>query len=307
MSLKELYGSRESIFLPLFSIWVLWGIVPGCAKLSNLPGDLLCLWVNWIAVFSLLLVVLITRQWHGLLQNKNNKPYNVTDYLKVSVLGLCWPFLYSLAFFSAIYESGPVFTTILSYSFPIFALLFGYIFFKKKVSFKSYLGVLFAIFGISTGVYLGNNGGIIPAIPIICMGLFAGMSQGLYISITSQWQKYNPLMITFVISVVTAISVTILVGISGNFYIPSPKSIFFAAVIGIFGNALGFLIYTYGNQLANRSSKDRGIWLSGLCFILISQFMFSVFFGIDVFNPYYTISVVFITIGLIINSKSDKY
>ncbi len=306
LRLKNQDGDKPSVLLPLFLIWVLWGIVPGCAKLSGIPGDLLTLWVNWIAVFSLLLIILVNKQWVSLIQDTDRNPLGIKDYLKVSALGFFWPFLYSLAFFGAIYEKGPAFTTILAYSFPIFALLSRYIIFKKKIASRYYIGICLAIIGVGVGVYLGNDSSITLIIPVICMGLFAGMSQGVYISITSEWQKYSPWLITLGISIVTAIYATIWVSIYGHFYIPSPKSILFAAIIGVLGNALGFLVYTYGNQLADKSDKEQGVWLSGLCFILIAQFIFSIIVGTDSLNPYYGISIILITVGLFINVNHRK-
>lgn len=113
-------------------IWLLliavtsWGVVPGFAKLGNLGGDITTFYVNWVAVFAVAAIITITGQWQKI------RNYTSKQYLIMVALGIAWPLVYSVAYFESVNVGGPALTTILNYSWPLFALFFAHLISRKK-------------------------------------------------------------------------------------------------------------------------------------------------------------------------------
>ena len=182
----------------LVIVLVSWGIVPGFAKLGNLPGDVTTLWVNWVALGAVALLVTIQGKWQLL------SDYHWKDYAMMSALGVAWPLVYSIAYFQAVQVGGPALTTILNYTWPVFVLVFAFLINRAKITWASAASVALAATAVGITCFLEHSSSMVLALPAIALGLTAAATQGFVIGM---WcnnaygiHKYSPLSGNGVIS-----------------------------------------------------------------------------------------------------------
>jgi len=279
---------------------VAWGVVPAFAKLGNLSGDITTFYVNLIAVLAVALLITVKKAW------KLFRELSVKDFLLLGSLGLVWPLLYSVTYFQSVKEGGAALTTILNYSWPVFALAFGFILNKSKPTRASVVGVLFAVGAVSITCWLENShSSIVIALPVLALGLTAGASQGFF-NEGNRRLGYDPWVTTFIVEVVTAIGVTVFVLLRGSFVVPSWTSFGYLAVIGAISNGIGFWAFASGGKKGDENPRWRGIWLAGNCLVPLSQALLLPIFGAEQVSPWKWLGIGLVTIGLVIVKLGNK-
>lgn len=291
-------GYKNYIFLMIVVI-VLWGIVPGFAQLGGLPGDITTFYVNWVAVITLAIILTFKGMW------RKFKTFKKKDYIKLTALGIVWPFIYSVAYFQSIKEVGAGFTTILNYTWPLFFILSSMVIYGKrseflsKSAYKYLLPILLAVGAVPVYMYGGATFMFSWA---ILFGLVAALTQGSFSFISGErtkdpkddkfngwlsFSEYDPWMLTFVIEFVTAVLVTILIMFSGNFVIPDTTTFMYLAILGAASNGIGFWAFVKGSGLSAKLAKGKEykrdpLWLIGVSLVPISQILFLPLMNIEV-------------------------
>lgn len=272
------YGYLTLIGL-LVVVVTTFGFVPSLAKLGDLPGDLTTLYVNWFAVPAVAILIAIQNHGkvRGLLGLLGVEPANwqsfgefrTKDYLNMVWIGAIWPLAYSIAYFGAVDKGGGGLTTILNYTWPVFSVVLGYLLFKKRQTWLSFLAVVLASGAIAVTRLLENEGyaGISPSNlrTAILLGLVAAACQGFYYTSGERW-KYNPWVMTLIIEIVTAVGASVVVFARGGFFVPEASCIAYLAIIGVISNGIGFWAFLAGRQKAKElSNRAEGLWLTGNC------------------------------------------
>lgn len=281
--------------LLLIVVVVAWGVVPGFAKLGDLPGDITTFWVNIIALLTLIIIITAGSHWTGC-GWENFRQYHTKDYLTMSSLGLAWPLTYSLAYFQSVQDGGPALTAIMNYTWPAFCLIFTRLISKNRMNRIYWLIIFGAVFIVALMCFLEYRANINFTLVAIVLGLIAATTQGFYSAATDRW-RYNPLVMTFVVETITVIGVTIFALCRHNLMIPSPNSLIYLGIIGAVSNGLGFWAFVAGNQRTGDKTNPyaKGVWLLGLCFVPFGQVIILPILGIEKISPWKWMGIILIT------------
>ena len=265
-------------YLGLLAVVVVsWGIVPCFAELGGLPGDVTTMWVNWFAVIAVGLILAIRGSFPHLVALPPQKLFQMAS------LGVVWPLTYSLAYFGSISTGSAAFTTIINYTWPLFAMIFGYLLNGGKKLFTPLARglVLFSIAAVGVSFAWGIGTMEVTLVGFL-LGLIAGITQGFYSAYTDK-HTMDAWVLTFVIEVVTAVGATIFVLVRGTFMVPPIESLFYLLIVGAVSNGIGFWAFVKGTMLtSNAEPKARATWLIGCCLVPFGQIVALVIAGIPV-------------------------
>jgi len=297
---KRQEGEDGYSYIALLAVvLVSWGIVPGFAKLGNLPGDVTTLWVNWVALGAVALLITIQGKWQLL------SDYHWKDYAMMSALGVAWPLVYSVAYFQAVQVGGPALTTILNYTWPVFVLVFAFLINRAKTTWTSAASVALAATAVGITCFLKHSSGVTLAVPAIALGLIAAATQGFYSAATDRW-RYDPWVMTLVVEAVTAVGVTILVAIRGSFVVPTPTALFYLGVIGAISNGVGFWAFLAGSQKSGRLGMTaKSTWLIGMCLVPFAQVLLLPILGAEEVSPWKWVGISLITVSFLIHKLGN--
>lgn len=266
---------------------VLWGLVPSFAKMGDLTGGLTTMYVNWFATIGVLAIMTISGATK---EFKRSQPY-----IKLTAIGIVWPLVYSITYFTSINLGSSSMTTITNYSWPVFYLICASLFTGKRFSKQNWLIVLLAILAVAIPTIL--NGNITMLFAPVVLGVIAAICQALF-SLISEGLKENDWLVTFVISAVTAIGSTIYVGLFESFVWPDATSLFFMAFIGILSNGVGFWAFLKASKVSNVENR-KTLFLVLMCSTPLAQVALLPILGIESVTPEKWIGVVLITGALI--------
>jgi drug/metabolite transporter (DMT)-like permease len=266
---------------------VLWGLVPSFAKMGDLSGGLTTMYVNWFATFGVLAIMAATGATK---EFKHSQPY-----LKLTGIGVIWPLVYSITYFTSINLGSSSMTTITNYSWPVFYLICACLFAGKRFSKQNWVIVLMAILAVAIPTFLHGN--ITMLFVPVMLGLVAAICQALF-SLISESLKENDWLVTFVISVVTAVGSTIYVGLFESFVWPDATSLFFMAFIGILSNGIGFWAFLKASKVSN-VENHKTLFLVLMCSTPLAQVALLPILGVENVSPEKWIGVVLITGALI--------
>ncbi|MFH1895903.1 MAG: DMT family transporter [bacterium] len=269
-----------------------WGVVPGFAKLSNLGGDITTFYVNWIAVVAVATIITAIKGWQQL------KEYSYRDYATMALLGIAWPLVYSVAYFGAVQVGGPALTTILNYTWPVFALIFAYVLNRAQATWVSMVSVIFAATAVGVTCFFESRVGVGLSLMALSLGTVAAVTQGFYSSATDRW-KYDPWTMTFVVELVTAVGVTLFVVARGSFIFPDLQSLAYLTVIGAISNGIGFWAFLAGSQSSgNAGMNAKCTWLIGMCLVPFAQVILLPILGVEQISVWKWVGVALVASSL---------
>jgi len=274
-------------WLSIISV-ISWGIVPAFAKLGNLSGVATTMWVNWIATIAVMLIMLINGSWREF-----TKPQ---AYPKMIVWGLVWPLAYSIVYFSAVKTGGGAITTIANYTWPLWYLIFGYLY-RDRYPTKSWIFVTLIVLGVALPLVLEGNVNF--SYLALTLGLIAAACQALYGRMTDS-STDNPWLVTFVVSLVTAIGSTIWLLSSERFLLPSGQTFMYLAMIGAVSNGIGFATFLAANQLSSGNPKYKVNFFGILALTPMVQVVLLPILGAETVSPIRWIGVGAIFVALLI-------
>ncbi|MEK7497703.1 MAG: DMT family transporter [Patescibacteria group bacterium] len=244
--------------LYLIGLLIFWAVVPAFSKLGNYNGLQKTFWINGFAVVVLLLIFWVKRFFE---KKVAENTISLFSLLKVSLVGIVWPFLYSILYFQSIYLGSPSLTTligrvnILVYA-PILVIAF-----KKKEALSRRDIILMTVSVIAVGIALSSNlnSNSIYLISIL-MAFGATLASGIYTAIAEIWRsKYSSLFFTLVIEFITFLFAAIFTFFTKSFIFPAGKDLFYLAFIGIFSNALAFWFFLKGFQIATKLGNSHKV------------------------------------------------
>lgn len=289
---EEKRSDYSYLWLMILTIFC-WGIVPGFAKLGNLPGDVTTLWVNIVAVLAVAVIIMLNGHWRLLYQ------YNLTDYLSMISIGLIWPLGYSLAYFFSINYGSPSLTTVLNYGWPIFYLIFAAWLIGLKITMRSILFVIFAVGAIVCVTLLSGNLNAANLTAALVLGVLAAVTQGLYCTLGDKYH-YEPWVLTLVVEVVTMLGAVIFVTARGTFILPNTSALWYLAMIGVLGNAIGFWSFLAGSQRSHAAGEvAKTTFLMGMCLVPVVAVVLLPFMRAEIIDGWKLLGAVVISVGLI--------
>lgn len=266
---------------------VLWGLVPSFAKMGNMSGGLTTMYINWFATFGVLVIMAVTGATK---EFKRSQPY-----LKLTAIGVIWPLVYSIAYFTSISLGSSSMTTITNYSWPVFYLICASLFAGKRFSKQNWVIVLMAILAVAIPTFLHGNIAVL-FVPVM-LGIVAAICQALF-SLISENLKENDWLVTFVISAVTAVGSTVYVVFFESFVWPDATSLFCMAFIGILSNGIGFWSFLKASKVSN-VENHKTLFLVLMCSTPLAQVALLPILGVESVSPEKWIGVVLITGALI--------
>lgn len=236
---------------------VAWGIVPTFAKNVNLPGGTAAMIVNWTALVTVFGIMVVFRQsW----QFSHLKQHG-WNFVKI---GLVWPFAYSIAYFYSIKLGNSSLTTVLNYTWPIFAIAWLMLRLKQWIPLSVMVPMEISV--IVLGWSLQAEGALIGiGIGAVVVGLLAGFLQGVF-NVESENTKLFPdnlvWLLTFVGALVTAVGSTMVTMV----FEPIPagsllfQDVWPLMVIGAFSNGVGFWSFVTAIKMSDTPEKKRSFW-----------------------------------------------
>lgn len=265
------------------SVIVLWGLVPSFAKMGDMSGGLTTMYVNWFATFGVLVIMAVTGATK---EFKRSQPY-----LKLVGIGLIWPFAYSIAYFTSINIGSGSMTTITNYSWPVFYLICASVLFGKRFPKRSWVVVFMATLGVAIPTFLQGNVHVV-LWPVI-LGLAAALFQAMF-GLIGERLKEDAWLVTFVISLVTAIGSTIYVILYESFTLPTTQTLFYLMFIGALSNGVGFWAFLKGNIVSERENH-KTLFLVLMCVTPLAQVILLPILGVESVSPEKWIGVILIT------------
>jgi len=275
---KDGYGYLVYVLV----VVVAWAVVPAFAKLGALPGGLTTAYVNWFAVFGLVVIMHANGSW---LKLKEPQPY-----AKMVVWGLVWPLVYSIAYFTTVDQGGASLATITNYTWPVFYLGLATMIFGRRFSRRSWMFTLLAVIAVAVAMM-----GEASLTSVVFIGLVAAASQALY-SVLTEGSKENAWVVTFVVSVVTAIGATIYTVVMENWvWLSDPSTLFYLGFIGVLSNGVGFWAFLKANQTSSESEGSKTVFLVLMCTIPLVQVVILPLFKVETVTPERWLAVLLIT------------
>jgi drug/metabolite transporter (DMT)-like permease len=267
---------------------LMWGIVPAFAKLGSLSGGLTTMWVNWFAVLGVLVIMLVN--------GSINKVSRTQPYLKLAVLGIIWPLIYSIAYFTCVEKGGAALTTITNYTWPLFYLILASVVGGKRFTKQCWVFVLMVVVAVAVSVFL--EGTVRFVLLATILGLVAAITQALY-SYFSENIKVDAWVVTLVVEIVTAVGATIYVLFRGETISwPSWQTIGYLAFIGVFSNGIGFWAFLKASQTSAESESTKVVFLAMMSFIPLIQVIILPILGVEIVSPARWFGVIMITLSL---------
>ena len=262
---------------------VLWGLVPSFAKMGDMTGGLTTMYVNWFATIGVLVIMTVTGATK---EFKRSQPY-----VKLATIGLIWPFAYSIAYFTSIDMGSGSMTTITNYFWPVFYLIVASVFSGKRFPKRSWIVVFMATLAVTIPTILQGNIRIV-LLPIT-LGLTAALCQALF-SLFSEGFKENDWLVTFVISVTTAIGATLYVILYESFVWPDTQTLFYMAFIGVLSNGIGFWAFLKAGKVS-AEENHKTLFLVLMCLTPLAQVVLLPILGVESVSSEKWIGVVLIT------------
>lgn len=247
--LAKWLDESKSYAIYLFFLLIFWAVVPAFSKLGNFDGLQKTFWINGFAIVALLIIFAFSKLFA---KRKIQRYVSLGSLLKISVVGIIWPFLYSIFYFQSIYIGSPSLTTLIGRTSILFyAPILVYIF-KKSGSLTKRDVVLMIISVVAVIIaFTGKvNTEAIYLISVI-LAIGASIANGIYTAFAEIWKsKYDSLFFTLVVEFATFALSAIFTIWTKSLVIPTGKDLFYLAFIGIFSNGFAFWLFLKGFQVA---------------------------------------------------------
>lgn len=286
------------IFLGVVVV-ITWGLVPALAKLGSLSGGLTTMYVSWINILGILGIMI----FNGSIRKLNRQ----VNYARVIGIGIAWPLIYSIAYFTTVDKGGSSLTTLTNYLWPVFYLVFAYFLSSKRFSLRSWVVVCVAVAGVGIPSFIeGKISLVLAAIP---WGITAAAMQGLFMLLIED-DRTDAWVFVFIIEIVTAVGATVYVLASGQFLVPDMPTFGYLIYLGLLAGTIGFWAFTKGGKISDDKGPDYRIQFIGiLCLTPLVQVAVLPYLGVENISPVKWVGVLMITGALIwhrVASEKDK-
>jgi len=267
---------NNMLYVYILVVLVSWGVVPLFAKSVNLPGGTTTMIVNWSALFAIFAIMAVFgKLWQFSRSDK---------FLRFASISFVWPLMYSITYFGSIKTGSASLTTLLNYTWPLFAALFLYKMRSISVSKWAFVSMAFSVVVLGTMLILENN--IVVSFIPIALGITAAIAQAFF-NIETESDEYPSelaWLLTFIGALVTAVGSTVYVyifetvdlsGLSFNMVWP-------LLLIGAVSNGLGFWAFLKAIKLSANNHKKINFWF-GMMLVPVVQVALVIFpgFGIE--------------------------
>lgn len=208
--------------------------------------------------------------------------YDLKTYLKMSVLSFFWPFLYSLAYFYAIYIKQASLVVLFNFSWPLFCVIGLRLIDKKKFKLLPFLGILISVIAALGSAFNGQG---LDKIAYLMLGLggIVAATQGGYAAVTDSkwWKDIHPGILTLIGAAITVIFSFLYALIFGEFSLLreiNSVSLISLIAIGVLSNGIGFSAFLIANQKTSGTGeqklKIKAWWLASMSLVPFAQMLF---------------------------------
>ena len=273
-----------------------WSTVATVTKLllTNLNNFQL-LWVSsFFAFFFLFFVNLITGKL------KKLKEYKLKDFVISALIGLHGTFFYYIFYYFGASKMAASEAFVINYLWPIMSVVCAVIILKEKMNFRKALAILVSFSGIII-IMLGKNeeagsnfilGAVSCILGAVCYGIFTALNRKYtYDKGISMMNNYA---VTFVLT-------TIINGVMGNLFMPSPVQALGMAWNGAFTMAVANTVWIVALQMGKTEK------ISNLAYI--TPFLSMVWVALFLHEPISTYSILGLIVivgGILIQLKRGK-
>jgi drug/metabolite transporter (DMT)-like permease len=219
------------------------------------------------------------------------------------IVGLVWPLLYSILYFTSINIGSASLTTIANYTWPIFYFILASLFANKRFSGRNWIVILLGILAVAIPILLDGNIKLL-LLPL-GLALAAALAQSAYSLLTEKFNE-DAWLITFVVELVTAIGSVIYVLIFEHFTVPDLKTLGCLAFLGVLSNGVGFWAFLKASQESANNTNHKTTFLVLMCLTPIVQVVLLPLFGVESISTVKWIGVVLISIALLIHRISSQ-
>lgn len=231
-------ADRSSLTYALIVI-LFWSTSAAVIKLclSELSSVQFLFWEVLFMAVGLFLVLVFQKKLHLL------KSYTLGQHLRLLFLGALGIFLYEFLFILAIDKASAAQANILNYTWPIWIVIFSFIFLKEKLGLRAFIGIALSFIGVvivltkgsMQGIAFGAlSGSILALLGAVCWGLF---------SVLSKKMKFEAFSSMFYYAVYGFFFVLILALLKEGIVLPSAKGLAGTFYIGAVTAGVGYALW----------------------------------------------------------------
>ena len=221
---------------------------------GSITGLQQTVWINWFAVISLLIIIPARRIFNPTRITRMKMTPN--DLIKIAIVGVLYPLFFSVTYFESARLGSPTFLAVSRAFVPIMYIGIAFILFRKR-GFSVRDGVFLLVSILLTYYMTGGTNGIQNnTLAGPALALTSAFAFSLYLAIGESWRnKYDPVVVTLVGEVVTAILSTVLLVLFDHPTIPSSQTLLYLFLIGALASGVGFWLQLSGFQIASAFSS----------------------------------------------------
>ncbi len=253
----------------------------------------------WVSSFFAALFLFFINLFTGKL--KKLKEYSIKDFVISILIGLPGTFFYYIFYYFGASQMNASEAFIINYLWPIMSVVFAIIILKDKLNFRKALAILLSFSGIII-IMLGKQQGeassnfILGAISCI----LGAVSYGAFTALNRKY-TYDKSLSMMNNYTLTFILTTIINGVMGNLFVPTPIQALGMAWNGMFTMAVPSVLWILALQLGKTEK------ISNLAYITpFLSTIWVVLFLHDKLSPYYIIGFIVIICGILIQLKKEK-
>lgn len=277
-----------------------WGIVPMLAKYVSLPGSTTAMVVNWSALVAVFIFMLVSGK---LWQFKYLPKY----WKQFTLIGMVWPLLYSISYFESIKQGSASLTTVLNYTWPLFA---AFVLYKARgvlISAQAIVALVASVVILTVSISIDGTIQLTGLLPII-LGIVAAATQGFFNIESSNEARYPTSLVwlmTFVGALVTAVGATAFTILSGeNIALASIDfaSLWPLVLIGAFSNGVGFWAFLKASKMSSVNDdgkSEQNFWLM-MTFVPVVQVALLPIVGLEEIGNWRIIALIGICINFLV-------
>lgn len=242
-----------------------WGTMAPVSKLllSEMPNMLTLSYVTAIASLSLLAAIFATGQ------HSQFRKYQAKDYVQLFLIGAVGYFLYSALYYYGLSELPAQTACILNYLWPIFTVCLSAVLLKERLSLPKLAALVLSFLGVVIVVIQpgGQGSGYNRLLGYLCCILAAAMYA--VFNVLNKKRGGNQLINMF-IYIGSGAVLSALCCLKSGYILPTWQQIPGLLWLGVFINAVGFLLWAMALQESNTTSIANFAYITPGLSVLLS-------------------------------------
>lgn len=246
------------VYILVAFVIIIWGSSPTVARLllNDISPYTLQTYTSITAIMSSTAILLWNRKVVEAVSLK------FKDFRILFLMGLLGTFLYIMFFYLAVERLETQVAYSINYLWPLMTVITSIIILKEGVSIKKLLAIIISFIAVTIIITKGNVGmfATIDFIGVL-FGLGAAITYGLFSTLNRKY-KYDPIVANFYFTLFSLLLNLIRYFSIGDFYVPNIDQLLGIVWMGVFVNAVAFILWLKAIQIGDMSKIANLIYLT---------------------------------------------